>query len=136
MAEEAFQADEVPVGCVVVDSSGNIIGKGRNRRESNSDATAHAELEAIQQACRHEGTWHLDDCTLFVTLEPCPMCAGAIINSRIATVVYGAKEKLSGSCGSIINLFSEAYGHSPAIFSGVLSEDCSEILTRFFLNKR
>ena len=96
-AEEAFAAGEVPVGCVIADAEGKIIGAGRNRREETHRADAHAEIEAIGQACEALGTWHLEDCTLCVTLEPCPMCAGAIINARVGTVVYGAKEANFGS---------------------------------------
>lgn len=104
---------EVPVGCVIVDGAGRIIGRGRNRRERTHRADAHAEMEAIAEACRACGTWRLDECTLYVTLEPCPMCAGAIINARVPVVVYGAKEPNFGSCGSVLNLFEERYGHHP-----------------------
>ena len=135
-AEEAFAAGEVPVGCVIADGSGNVIGRGRNRREEASDATAHAEIEAIRQAGEAVGSWRLDGCTLYVTLEPCPMCAGAIINSRVPTVVFGARESLSGSCGSVIDLFAERYGHHPAVYPGVLREDCAELLRDFFKDKR
>ena len=131
-AEEAFAAGEVPVGCVIADAEGKIIGAGRNRREETHRADAHAEIEAIGQACAALGTWHLEDCTLCVTLEPCPMCAGAIINARVGTVVYGAKEANFGSCGSVINLFEERYGHHPKLYGGVLAEDCAAILKRFF----
>lgn len=131
-AEEAFEAGEVPVGCVIADGKGRIIGLGRNRREETHRADAHAEIEAIRQACEALGTWRLEDCTLCVTLEPCPMCAGAIINARVGTVVYGAKEPNFGSCGSVINLFEERYGHHPKLYGGVLAEDCAAILRRFF----
>ena len=131
-AKTAAAAGEVPVGCVVVDRAGNVIGAGRNRREETHRADAHAEIEAIGAACEALGTWHLEDCTLCVTLEPCPMCAGAIINARIGTVVYGAKEANFGSCGSVINLFEERYGHHPKLYGGVLAEDCAAILRRFF----
>ena len=97
LAREAAAAGEIPVGCVITDGAGNVIGRGRNRREEGADATAHAEIEAIREACRALGTWRLDGCTLYVTLEPCPMCAGAILNARIPTVVYGAREAKSGS---------------------------------------
>ena len=132
LAQEALEAREVPVGCVVFDRSGEIIGRGRNRRESDSDATAHAEIEAIRAACAALGTWNLSGCGLAVTLEPCPMCAGAIINSRISTVIYGAKEPNSGSCGSVINLFEERYGHTPAVYGGVLRAQCAKLLEDFF----
>ena len=132
LAREAAAAGEVPVGCVVVSPDGEVIGRGRNLREETGDACAHAEVLAIREACARLGTWRLEGCTLYVTLEPCPMCAGAIINSRIPTVVYGAKEPLSGSCGSVINLFEERYGHHPAIYGGVLSDDCAAALRAFF----
>ena len=136
LAEEAAEAGEVPVGCVIADADGKIIGRGRNRREESGDATAHAEVEAIRQACAAIGNWRLEKCSIYVTLEPCPMCTGAIINSRIPTVVFGAREALSGSCGSVIDLFSENYGHRPAVFGGVLAEDCAALLRDFFRGKR
>ena len=132
LAREAADAGEVPVGCVVVDAAGNVIGTGRNRREETHRAYAHAEIEAIGMACEALGTWRLEGCTLFVTLEPCPMCAGAIINSRIPTVVYGAREENFGSCGSVINLFEERYGHHPAVYGGVLADACAQVLRDFF----
>ena len=132
LAREAADAGEVPVGCVVVDAAGNVIGTGRNRREETHRADAHAEIEAIGMACEALGTWRLEGCTLFVTLEPCPMCAGAIINSRIPTVVYGAREENFGSCGSVINLFEERYGHHPAVYGGVLADACAQVLRDFF----
>ena len=136
LAGLAAAAGDVPVGCVIADSEGRIIGEGCNRREARHDATAHAELEAIRQACAEKGDWRLDGCTMFVTLEPCPMCAGAIINSRISTLVFGCREKLSGSCGSVIDLFSENYGSSPAVFRGIMEEECSGILKSFFAGLR
>ena len=136
LAKEAADAGEVPVGCVIADGEGRVIGRGRNRREERSDATAHAEVEAIRQACAAIGNWRLEKCSIYVTLEPCPMCTGAIINSRIPTVVFGAREALSGSCGSVIDLFSENYGHRPAVFGGVLAEDCAALLRDFFRGKR
>lgn len=132
LAREAAAAGEVPVGCVVFTRSGEIIGRGRNRREESSDATAHAEVEAIRAACAALGTWNLSGCGIAVTLEPCPMCAGAIINSRLSPVIYGAKEPNSGSVGSVINLFEERYGHRPAVYGGVLAEDCAALLAGFF----
>ncbi|MDY4487537.1 MAG: nucleoside deaminase [Candidatus Limivicinus sp.] len=136
LAKEAAEAGEVPVGCVIADGEGRVIGRGRNRREESGDATAHAEVEAIRQACAAIGNWRLEKCSIYVTLEPCPMCTGAIINSRIPTVVFGAREALSGSCGSVIDLFSENYGHRPAVFGGVLAEDCAALLRDFFRGKR
>ena len=136
LAREAAEQGEVPVGCVVSDREGRIIGRGRNRREEAGDATAHAELEAIREACAALGDWRLEGCTLTVTLEPCPMCAGAIINARIPTVVYGAREPVSGSCGSVIDLFFERYGHHPRVYGGVREDECSALLRDFFTNKR
>ena len=135
-AREAADAGEVPVGYVVVDKNGEIIGRGRNRREQLHDASAHAELEAIRQACEATGDWRLTDCSIYVTLEPCPMCAGGIINSRIPTVVFGAKDENTGSCGRVINLFEERYGHKPAVFGGVKAVESTAILRSFFENKR
>ena len=132
LARQAAAEGEVPVGCVIADGGGNVIGRGRNRREESSDATAHAEIEAIRQAGEAVGSWRLDGCTLYVTLEPCPMCAGAIINSRIPTLVYGAADAVSGSCGSVIDLFFERYGHHPAVYAGVLAEEAAELLRSFF----
>ncbi len=136
LAREAAAAGEVPVGCVVFTRSGEIIGRGRNRREENSDATAHAEVEAIRAACAALGAWNLSGCGIAVTLEPCPMCAGAIINSRLSPVIYGAKEPNSGSVGSVINLFEERYGHRPAVYGGVLAEECAALLAEFFRGLR
>ena len=136
LAREAAEAGEVPVGCVIIDAEGYVIGRGRNRREETGDATAHAEIEAIREACAALGDWRLEGCTLTVTLEPCPMCAGAIINSRISIVEYGAKEPLFGSCGSVIDLFFERYGHTPKVYGGILEQDCAGLLKCFFREKR
>ena len=136
LAREAAEHGEVPVGAVVVDAEGRVIGSGRNRREETGDATAHAELEAIREACRALGDWRLEGCALYVTLEPCPMCVGAIINARVPVVVYGAREALSGSCGSVIDLFFERYGHRPAVYAGVMAEECAALLRAFFREKR
>ena len=136
LAEEAAACGDVPVGCVIADADGSIIGRGRNRREENRDATAHAEVEAIREACITRGSWRLDDCTLFVTLEPCPMCAGAIINARIPELVFGAREENSGSCGSVIDLFAEKYGHSPKVYTGVCAEESRRLLREFFERRR
>jgi tRNA(adenine34) deaminase len=136
LAREAFDAGEVPVGCVVTDREGRIIGRGRNRRHENADATAHAEMEAIREACAALEDWRLEGCNLTVTLEPCPMCAGAIINARIPVVIYGAREPVSGSCGSVIDLFFERYGHQPKVYGGVLEDECAALLREFFSDKR
>ena len=136
LAREAAANGEVPVGCVIAGPDGAVLGRGRNRREETGDATAHAEIEAIREACAARGNWRLDDCTLYVTLEPCPMCTGAIINARVPTLVFGAREALSGSCGSVIDLFQERYGHRPAVFAGVLAEDCASLLRDFFRERR
>ena len=132
LAAEAAAAGDVPVGAVVVDPAGTVIGRGRNRREERRNAVCHAEIEAIGQACAHTGSWRLDGCTLYVTLEPCPMCAGAVINARIPVLVYGAREPQTGSCGSVLNLFEERYGFRPAIYGGVLAEESAALLRRFF----
>ena len=136
LARQAAAAGEIPVGCVVVGPGGEILGEGRNRREADGDATAHAEMEAIRQACRRRGDWRLEDCALVVTLEPCPMCAGAILNARIPTVVYGAREAKSGSCGSVIDLFFEDFGFQPRVYGGVREKECAAELRRFFGERR
>ena len=131
LAAQAAQVGDVPVGCVIV-RDGEIIGEGRNRREENGDATAHAELEAIRDACQRVGSWRLHGCTLYVTLEPCPMCAGGIINARIEQVRYGAKDEKAGACGSVRNLFEERYNHKPRIYRGPMENECGRILQNFF----
>ncbi|MGN0986105.1 MAG: nucleoside deaminase [Candidatus Enterenecus sp.] len=136
LARQCMGSGDVPVGCVVVSPEGEIIGEGRNRREADGCATAHAEVEAIGMACRAVGSWRLAGCTLYVTLEPCPMCAGAIINSRIAEVRYGAREEKSGCCGSVLNLFEERFNHHPRLYGGLLEEECRALLTDFFKNLR
>lgn len=135
LAREAAAEGEVPVGAVIV-RDGVIIGTGRNRRESAKNSLAHAELEAINAACQHLGGWQLVNCTMYVTLEPCPMCTGAIINARIGRVVQGALNPKAGSCGSIVNLFQLPYNHHPELVSGVLEEECSEVLKTFFKRLR
>ena len=135
LAREAFADGEVPVGCVIV-RDGKIVGRGRNRRETAKTALGHGEIEAISDACRNLGGWRLWDCTLYVTLEPCPTCAGAIINARIPRVVYGAKDAKAGSCASIVDLFSLPYNHKPEVCSGLLEEECAAILKNFFRDLR
>jgi len=132
LAEEAAAAGEVPVGCVITGPEGSIIASARNRREEDTDACAHAELLAIRDACKVLGDWRLEGCTLYVTLEPCPMCAGAIINARVPVIVYGAKDDLTGSCGSVLNLFEERYPHKPAIYGGIKKNECAKVLSDFF----
>ena len=136
LAEEAARNGEVPVGCVIVSASGEVIGRGRNRREETHSALSHGEIHAIDEACRAMKSWRLEGCTLYVPLEPCPMCAGAIINARIPTVVFGAREANFGSCGSIVDLFSERYGHRPAVYGGVLETECAALLQTFFRELR
>lgn len=131
LAEEAAENGDVPVGCVIVRDD-VIIGEGRNRREERGDATAHAEVEAIRDACQKTGSWRLHGCTLYVTLEPCPMCTGGIINARIDTVRYGARDEKAGCCGSILNLFEERFNHHPRIYQGPLTKACEIQLQRFF----
>ena len=132
LARVCMADGDVPVGCVVVSPDGTIIGRGRNRREADGNAAAHAEMEAIREACAALGSWRLTGCTLYVTLEPCPMCAGAIINSRIAELRYGAREEKSGCCGSVLNLFEERFNHKPRIYGGLLAEESSRLLEEFF----
>ena len=136
LARQAAGEGEIPVGCVIVGPDGEILGTGRNRRESGCDATAHAEIEAIREACRQIGGWRLEGCALYVTLEPCPMCAGAVINARIPVVVYGAREEKSGSCGSVIDLFSENYGFRPKVYGGILRDECAAELREYFRQLR
>lgn len=137
LAEEAAAEGEVPVGAVIVrDSDGAVVGRGRNRRETARHALSHAELEAIDEACRTLGGWRLSGCTLYVTLEPCPMCAGAIINARLDRVVFGASDPKAGSCGSLVDLFSLPYNHRPALTSGVCEAACAKTLRQFFKTLR
>ena len=135
LAHEAAAAGEVPVGCVIV-REGLVVGRGRNRREEKQAAGSHAELEAIAQANAALHSWRLDSCDLYVTLEPCPMCAGAIVNARISEVRYGAKEEKSGCCGSVLNLFEERFNHRPRIYQGPLTAECEMVLQEFFQNLR
>ena len=135
LAREALADGEVPVGCVIV-RDGTVIGRGRNRREGGCDATAHAEILAIQDACRTLNSWRLTDCELYVTLEPCPMCAGAIINARIRRVVYGVKDEKAGCCGSVADFFAMPFSHTPLSRSGILAEECGRLLTDFFTQLR
>ena len=135
LAREAFADGEVPVGCVITKGD-QIVGRGRNRREKGKSALAHAELEAIDEACRTLGGWRLWECTLYVTLEPCPMCAGAILNARIPRVVYGARDAKCGAVRSVCSLFSMAFNHHPQVEQGILEQPCAALLTDFFLKLR
>ena len=135
LAAQAAAEGDVPVGCVIV-RDGQIVGEGRNRREEHGDATAHAELEAIRDACRRLGSWRLHGCTMYVTLEPCPMCAGGMINARLDEVRYGAKDDKAGACGSVLNLFEERFNHKPRLYGHLLEADCGAQLQEFFLSLR
>ncbi len=135
LAAEAAVHGEVPVGCVIV-HHGEVIGRGRNRREEKNAVFSHAEMEAMAEANRALGSWRLDECTLYVTLEPCPMCAGAIINARIPRVYYGARDREMGACGGVINLFMEDFPHHPALVGGILESECRAVLTDFFRDLR
>lgn len=137
LARQAYEINEVPVGAIVVKkSTGKIIGKGYNRREIDKNPLAHAEIAAIKQAAETLGGWRLLDCDIYVTLEPCPMCSGAIINSRIERVIFGAFDSKSGSVESIINMFDLPFNHKPKIVSGIMQKECSEILSDFFTELR
>ena len=146
LAQEAAAAGEVPVGCVIVDKDGQVIGRGRNRREERQRTSshaemeknplAHAELDAIADACRRYGDWRLKGARLYVTLEPCPMCAGGIISARIPEIYYGAKDAGFGACGSILNLFEEDFRHHPKIVGHILEAECAALLRDFFAQVR
>ena len=137
LAREAYDEGEVPVGAVVVKkTTGEIVGEGRNRRETKKNALAHAEIEAIDMACRTLGGWRLPECALYVTLEPCPMCCGAIINSRIDNVYFGAYDYKSGSAVSVQKMFDMPYNYRPEVTGGVMEEECSAILSEFFKELR
>lgn len=136
--EEAKKSEleaEVPIGAVVVFEN-QIISTGRNKRETTNNALHHAEIEAIYKACKKLNRWRLIGCSIYVTLEPCPMCAGAIINSRIEKVVYGTDDPKAGSCGTVINLFDLPYNHKPIVVKDILKTECSSILTEFFKKLR
>jgi tRNA(adenine34) deaminase len=136
-AEAAAEENEVPVGAVIVHGERRVIASGHNRREQLRDPTAHAEMLAITQACEALGSWRLDDCTLYVTLEPCPMCAGAIVQARIPRVVYGADDPKSGAVQSLFKLLNDVrLNHQCSVVSGVLSESCGSVLSRFFQRQR
>jgi len=135
-AKKALELDEVPVGAVIV-RNGEIISRAYNLRETSRQATAHAELLAIQKACSHLNSWRLDNCDLYVTLEPCPMCAGAIINARIKSVYFGAYDPKGGACGSVADLFRKGnFNHAPIVYSGIMEEECETLLKEFFSKLR
>ncbi len=134
-ARKAAEIGETPVGAVIV-RNGEIISAAHNRRETGKNALYHAELEAIDTACKKLGGWRLWECEMYVTLEPCPMCAGALINSRMRRVVYGASDRKAGSCGSLTNLFEMGYNHRPECVSGVLAEESAALLKTFFAELR
>lgn len=135
LAREAAAAGEVPVGCVIV-KDGAIIGRGRNRREEKQAVSSHAEMEAMAEANAALNSWRLEDCDLYVTLEPCPMCAGAIINARVRRVFYGARDSVMGACGGVLNLFMENFPHHPQLVGGILGEECAAVLSEFFRRLR
>lgn len=135
LARQAMEEGEVPVGCVIV-RDGAVVGRGRNRRETEHTALGHAELDAIRQACGALGGWRLSRCALYVTLEPCPMCAGAILNSRIRRVVYGAADAKAGCCGSVTDLFALPFNHHPMVEQGLRAEEAGALLQAFFKDLR
>ena len=135
LAREAAAHGEVPVGCVIV-RDGRVIGRGRNRREEKQAVYSHAEMEAMAEANAALGSWRLEDCDLYVTLEPCPMCAGAIINARGARVVYGARDEAMGACGGVLNLFMEAFPHRPQLVGGICAGESRALRAEFFAEMR
>ena len=135
-AKKALLKDEVPIGCVIVKDD-KVIARGYNLRESKQNSIAHAEVIAIQKACKKLGTWRLEDCTLYVTLEPCPMCSGAILQSRIKHVVYGAYDPKGGCIDSCMQMYKiKGFNHYPETESGILEEECAQLLKDFFKEKR
>ena len=135
LAQEAAEEGEVPVGCVIT-LGDRIVGRGRNRRERDKTALAHAELEAIAEACRTLGGWRLWQCTLYVTLEPCPMCAGATVNARVDRIVFGTEDEAMGACGTAVSVTSLKNAFKPELYRGLLCEECTAILRRFFKARR
>ena len=134
-ANKAKEEDEVPIGAVAV-LDGKVIARGHNTREKTGNAINHAEMIVIQKACKKVGNWRLDQVTIYVTIEPCPMCMGAIINSRMGKVIYGAKDAKAGACGSVLNMNSYPLNHKPVVKGGFMKDECAQILTDFFKNKR
>ena len=135
LAKEAGEMGEVPVGAVIV-KNGEIIARGKNEREAKQNALSHAEIEAINNACKNTGSWRLEDCEMYVTLEPCPMCAGAIINSRIKTLIFGAYDSKMGSIDSVINLCDLPYNHKVEVYGGIMEDECLDLLKNFFKTLR
>jgi len=135
-AHKAYEINEVPIGAVIV-KDGEIVGRGFNQKESLKDATLHSEITAIKEACNNLGGWRLPGCTMYVTLEPCPMCAGAIVNSRIDRLVIGAKDLKTGACGSVLDITNnKMLNHQPEVKFGILEEECSKLLKEFFAGLR
>lgn len=135
LAQEAFEAGEVPVGAVVV-KDGEIIGTGRNHREAEQSVLGHAEIEAMAAAAKALGTWRLEGCTLYVTLEPCPMCAGAAVNAHVERIVYGAADEAMGACGTAVDVLRMPRAFKPELYRELMAEECAELLRRFFAEKR
>ena len=135
LAKEAGEMGEVPVGAVIV-KNGKIIARGKNEREAKQNALSHAEIEAINNACKNTGSWRLEDCEMYVTLEPCPMCAGAIINSRIKTLIFGAFDSKMGSIDSVINLCDLPYNHKVEVYGGIMEDECLDLIKGFFKGLR
>lgn len=135
LAREAAAHGEVPVGCVIV-RHGQIVGRGRNQREEKQSAASHAEMEALAQANAALHSWRLDDCDLYVTLEPCPMCAGAILNARVRRVFYGARDEVMGACGGVLNLYMEGFPRPPQLVGNVCGDECRAVLKTFFRDLR
>lgn len=135
LAEEAFAAGEVPVGAVVV-KDGRIVGRGRNRREQEQNVLGHAEIEAMTDAAKTLGTWRLEGCTLYVTLEPCPMCAGAAVNAHVERIVYGAEDEVMGACGTAVSVLDLPRAFKPQLYRGLLAEECAALLRKFFEIRR
>lgn len=135
-AKKAESIDEVPIGCIIVKDN-KIIARGHNLRETKQQSIAHAEIIAIQKACKKLGTWRLEGCSLYVTLEPCPMCSGAILQSRIETVIYGANDPKGGCLESCMHMYdTKGFNHYPNVICGICIEECASLLTNFFRNKR
>lgn len=135
-AKKAAALGEVPVGAIVTDENGEVIGRGHNVCETQCRPTGHAEILAIEEAAKNKGNWRLSGCTLYVTLEPCPMCAGAVIRSRLKRVVYGAFDENGGACSSVTALFEERFGHKPLVRSRILEHECAALLSEFFQQRR